>query len=565
MFPVEAAGEASRATGSGRLDDRVTGALRRADYITAGHWDDSTLSQLVRTRATEHGDRLAVVSRAGDRRRSYRDLDRDVDRVAAFLCQVGVAPGDVVAVQLPNWYETVVVGLAVLRVGAVLNPMITIYRRRELAHMLAVGNTRVIFLPEVYRGFDHATMAAELAVDLPGLLPITIADPAVDPDWFDVWLQTLPEPAALPVTRADAVSQLLFSSGTEAVPKAIMHTEQTAGFGVRSAARSLGLGPRDVVWMPSPIGHSTGANFGVRMALTHGLPLVLQDRWNAAAAADLVSAEGCTYTLAATTFLTDLVRHCSREGLRLPTLRLFGSGGAPVPAELVVAARTCGIEVMRLYGSTEVLVATWNRPSSPEAKLRETDGVPVDAVEVEVRDNDGLAVIGRPGEIVVRGPACSVGFLDDPGRTAATFDPEGWVHSGDLGVLDDSGYLRVVGRMKEIIIRGGMNIAPREVEELILRLPGVVGAVVVGVPDERLGEIGCACVVLAPDTTLTLRGLVDALRATGLAAYKLPEQLAIVSELPSTPSGKVQKHRLIDAITDPTCADRHVLLQWAGA
>lgn len=522
----------------------------RRRYEEAGWWDEATLSELVRTTASRHGDRVAVVDLEGARRRTYAELDRDADRVAAYLVQLGVVPGDVVAIQLPNWYEHVALALGVLRAGAVLNPMVTIYRRRELTHMVGAAKSKVLLTPETYRGFDHAVLGQEVCAEFPELVHLTVADPTVAPDAFDAWLAELPQ-GPLPAPRAASfVSEVLFSSGTEAAPKAIMHTEQTANAGVRTAASSLGLTDRDIVWMPSPIGHSTGFNFGLRMAFVHGLPLVLQDKWDPAVGARLVEAEQCTYTVAATTFLADLVRHCEQNSVILPSLRLFGSGGAPVPPDLVAAAARHQLTVLRLYGSTEVLVATWNRPGATPEQRQQTDGLPLDGVELEVRDESGRSIVGSPGEIFVRGPACTVGFLGDPVRTAATIDAEGWVASGDLGVLDTEGHLTIVGRKKEIIIRGGMNVAPREVEDLIASLPGIDAVAVVGLPDDRLGEIGCACVVPSPGVELTLADLVAALKEQGLASFKLPERLAVFPELPRTASGKVQKHRLLDALAE---------------
>ena len=230
-------------------------------------------------------------------------------------------------------------------------------------------------------------------------------------------------------------------------------------------------------------------------------------------------------------------------------MRLFGCGGAPVPPDLVRRALEHGVTVLRLYGSTEVLVATWNRPTSPLEKRLNTDGVAVDDVEVITRDENGAEVRNESGEVYTRGPDTCVGFFDDPERTADTFDNEGWVRSGDLTVIDDDGYLTVVGRKKEILIRGGMNVAPREVEEVILKLAQVSAVAVIGLPDERLGEIGCACVVLAPSATLSFDELTAHLRSTGLAMYKWPERLEVVPELPMTPSGKVRKHILVASFT----------------
>ncbi|HVW34753.1 MAG TPA: AMP-binding protein [Acidimicrobiia bacterium] len=537
--------------------DVVTSPERRAAFVASGAWDGTTLAGRVRRHATAAGTAPAVIDGPGGRVHAYAELDGDADRVAGHLRSLGVEPGDVVSVQLPNWYETVAIDLAVLRIGAVLNPLLPVYRANELRHMLAVGAVRVLFTPGTYRGFDHRAMVEGLRPALPALehhvtidpgggLPGARTDPSSDPGGG-------PPPPGDPA----AVSELLFTSGTEATPKAIMHTEQTTGAAVRTAARDLGLGRSDVVWMPSPIGHSTGLNYGVRMALHHGLPLVLQDRWSPEDAVILVSTHRCTYTVAATTFLADFVEAARNRRADVSSLRLFGSGGAPVPAELVTAAGAVGVNVLRLYGSTEVLVATWNRPDDPLDRRVMTDGRPLGGVEVEVRAGDGRAVVGEPGEIYVRSPATAVGFHADPVRTAATFGPGGWVRSGDLGVLGSDGHLAIVGRRKEIIIRGGLNIAPRELEDLIGALPGVAAVAVVGVPDDRLGELTCACVVPAPGAAPpTLEGIVAALREKGLASYKLPQRLELVAALPTTATGKIQKFRLRSDIRERDSSPR---------
>jgi acyl-CoA synthetase (AMP-forming)/AMP-acid ligase II len=315
---------------------------------------------------------------------------------------------------------------------------------------------------------------------------------------------------------------------------------------VRAAYADLSMTDGDVVWMPSPVGHSTGFNYGLRFALYHGLPLVLQDRWDAAAALDLVARERCTYTLAATTFLQDLVERAVATGTTLPHLTRFGCGGAPVPPRLVDAAADVGIGVLRLYGSTEVLVGSWNRPGSTTAQKRDTDGVAITGVELRVLDDGGEPVApGTPGELVTRGPNTCVGFFADPERTAAVFSPDGWVRSGDTVSITADGSLTVVGRKKEILIRGGMNIAPREIEDVLLGFPEVERAAVVGLPDERLGERTCACVVLRPGTTLDLDTVVARFEAAGVATYKWPQRLEVLAELPATASGKIRKHVIV--------------------
>lgn len=526
-----------------RIAGAVTAPERRAAYRADGLWDDETLAGRVTHWAERRPAGVAVVDDAGTH--SYAEVAADVGRVAAFLRERGVEPGSVVSIQLPNRVEAVVTAVAVQSLGAVINPLLPNYRARELTHVLETAAPRVVVTPAEYRGFDHRALVDELRAgrDVEFVHVVVDDDPGGGDVSFAEILQR--EPAPVEPGEAAAVSELIFTSGTEASPKAIMHTEQTANFSVRVAYDNLGLGADDVVWMPSPIGHSTGFNYGVRFALYHGLRLVLQDRWDGDDALALVRRERATYTLAATTFLQDLVGAAQRAGERLDCLRSFGCGGAPVPPALVRAAAEQGIGVRRLYGSTEVLVATWNRPDSPPDRQANTDGPALDHVELAVRADDGTPVpAGEPGELFVRGPNTCVGFFQDPDRTAATFSRDGWVRSGDLVTVDADGFLTVVGRKKEIIIRGGMNITPREIEELLVVFPEVERAAVVGIPDPRLGERSCACVVLTPGATLDLETTVDRLRATGLAAYKLPEHLRVLDALPTTASGKVQKHEI---------------------
>jgi acyl-CoA synthetase (AMP-forming)/AMP-acid ligase II len=524
------------------LCDVVTSPARRAAYLDAGSWDSSTLPGVVAAHATTRPDARAVVDEHGAQL-TYGTLWERAARVARFLADEGIGDGAVVSVQLPNRLDTAVVALGVLAAGAVINPLLPNYRARELAHVFETARPRAVFTPATYRGFDHEDLVA-VTVAATGVRPVhVVCDPAPGTGIALADVLARDGAGAVPPERdAAAVSELIFTSGTEATPKAIMHTEQTTNFSVRVAAEDLQVTGADVVWMPSPLGHSTGFNYGLRFALYHGIPLVLQDRWDAVVAFDVVARERCSYTLAATTFLRELVAESVRRDAPLDALRCFGCGGAPVPPALVEEADARGIHVLRLYGSTEVLVATWNRPDATRRARVNTDGTPMTGVDVEVRGGEDGP--GAPGEIFVRGPNTSVGFFADPDRTAATFD-DGWVRSGDLATLDGDRNLTIVGRKKEVIIRGGMNITPRELEDLIATFAEVAAAAVVGTPDERLGELVCACVVLQPGATLELVTVVDRLRDAGIATYKLPQCLELFGELPTTASGKIQKHEIL--------------------
>jgi acyl-CoA synthetase (AMP-forming)/AMP-acid ligase II len=536
--------------GGAGFDDVVTSPERRRAYVEAGWWDAATLPDRVEAHASAKPDGLAVVDEAGPM--TYAELADASSALAASFRERGLGTGSVVSVQLPNRREAAITAVAALSVGAVLNPLLPNYRHRELAHVVRTARPAVVVSPGVYRGTDHRALLAGVA-EAVGQEPwhLVVGDDAGARAGAQTFDEALRGPARAPLGGRDAtaVSELIFTSGTEAQPKAIMHTEQTAGFSVRVAHADLGVTDDDVVWMPSPVGHSTGFNYGLRFALHHGLPLVLQDRWDADAAIELVRAERCSYTLAATTFLQDLTETARRRGVRLDSLRLFGSGGAPVPPALVDAAAAQGIDVLRLYGSTEVLVATWNRPGSTPDQKRDTDGRAMSHVELRAVDDAGDEVpVGESGEVEVRGPNTCVGFYADPERTAATFRADGFVRSGDVVRIDGDGHLTVVGRKKEIIIRGGINITPREIEELLVAFPEVERAAVVGVPDERLGERMCACVVLRAGASLSFETMVDRLDAAGLAVYKRPERLEVVDALPMTASGKIQKHELVRAL-----------------
>lgn len=538
------------ALGADVIHESVTTAARRRSYEVGNLWDDSTLPNQVAEWAQVRGDAIAVVDANGERRRSYAQLQLDTMRLSAALAEQGIGLGDVVSVQLPNRYEAAVAALAVLSRGAVLNPLLPNYRARELCHVWSRARPQAIITPDQYRGFDHVELVAEVGAAT-GHSPwhVVVGDTGGDTQLAEILASK--QHADRVARAAGDVSELIFTSGTEAEPKAILHSEQTANFSVRVAFEDLGMSGDDVVWMPSPVGHSTGFNYGLRFALYHGLALVLQDEWDAEAAADLVAREGCTYTLAATTFLQDLLHAAERKPERTSSLRRFGCGGAPVPPELVETAEDLGICVLRLYGSTEVLVGTWNRPDAPLEKRMHTDGRAMENVEVAcVREDGTPCEVDEPGEIITRGPNTSIGLFEDPERSAAIFDTEGWVRSGDQGTLDPDGYLRVVGRLKEIIIRGGLNIAPREIEDLLMRLPEVERAAVVGVPDPRLGERSCACLVLRGDARLTLPEICNRLLADGLAKYKLPERVEVLDALPQTASGKIQKHRILEQLIE---------------
>lgn len=533
----------------------------RRHYRESGLWPQYGLGERVRHWARGRPEHIAVVDGTDGRRVTYARLADDVARVAGWLADQGVGPGDGVSVQLPNRYETVVVDVALLSLGACLNPLLPNYRRKELSHFLAVTEAKVFATPATYRGFDHAALGRALSGETPSHPVLLVVDPdapdAVHQDATSIGTALAHEPLSVfPDVDAAQVSEIIFTSGTESLPKAVMHTEETVNHSVEASLAHLGLGEDDVVWMPSPVGHSTGFNFGVRLALVAGLPVVLQDRWEPATAARLIEAERCTYTLAASTFLSDLLRAARAEGRDISSMRSFGCGGGPVATELVREAALQGVDVLRIYGSTEGLIISWNQRHSTQDKKEGTDGLPPAATEVAAWDDQGeLLATGEVGELVLRGPNVCVGFFDDPERTAATFTADGWLRSGDLGFVDEDGYVTVSGRKKETIVRGGLNIAPREIEDLLTDLPGIRDVAVIGVRDDRLGEIVGVCAVTDAGVELTMDDVLAHLATKELARYKMPQYFELLPEIPRTPTGKVRRTELsshVNATRSPT-------------
>jgi cyclohexanecarboxylate-CoA ligase len=455
-----------------------------------------------------------------------------------------------VSVQLPNWPEFVVLNFAIARVGGVLNSLMPSFRQRELRHVLGRARPRVLVVPHHWGGTDFGSMAAELATEID--IPYVVTVRGERGLTFETLAATTPVDLSDRRPDGDDVGFLVFTSGTEAMPKGVVYTHDILTFAVRSTIETLGVGPGDAILMPSPLASTTGVLNGMDMMAMLPAKLVLLERWDPVAAADLIERERCAFTFVAATFLHDLTYLPGITERDLDAFRLFACGGAPIPTVLCHdAERNLGCRVLRAYGSSESTFVVLNRPEDRSERSYVTDGRPLRAREVRIAGDDGEpAPPGTPGEILVRGPNLSVGYFDAPELNDSAFDAEGFYHSGDVGEMDEEGYLTVLGRKKEIIIRGGMNISPLEIEVVLCEHPMVSEAVLVGYPDPRLGERACAFVVPKSDPPPTLADITGFLRERGLATYKLPERLVVVDALPRSPVGKVRKTELVQQLTE---------------
>ena len=511
-------------------------------YGETGRWDGRLLDGYLDDAAARRPDGLAVVD--GDVRLDYAELRDRVARASAGLRALGVGPGEVVAMQLPNWWEALVVHFAILRLGAISNPVMPILRERDLGGVLADGGAKVLVSAAEHRGFDHGALATRLAGALPDLeRVVTVRGRRDGAMTFDDLCADDVGGEAAGGRHADDPVVLLFTSGTESRPKGAVHSHNTLGYEDRTIIELYGLDGDDVVWAPSPVAHITGVLYAFHLSTMLGAPVVLQDVWDPDRGLGLVEAERCSFVVAATPFLHGITYSDRVGAVDVSSLKTFVCGGADVPPDLIRdAERRLGVRAMRLYGSTEIPTVTSTPADAPSELRSTTDGRPIADAGVRVVDDEGADVsAGSPGRILARGPEAMLGYLH---REAQPFDAEGWFDTGDLGVLDGSGYLTVVGRAKDIILRGGENISAKEVEDLLYGHPGIADVAVVAVPDPRLTERACAVVVPRPGASLDLASIVEYLEGQSIARQKFPERLELVDELPRTPTGKVQKFRL---------------------
>ncbi|TCK21121.1 AMP-binding protein [Pseudonocardia endophytica] len=534
-----------------RYDDASIEEFRRR-----GWWKGGSAAALLDRWADETPTRRFVSD--GVVELDYASVRERARGLGAALLRAGVRPGDRVAMQLPNWAEFVVGYLAVARIGAVLVPIMTVYRKTEVGHVLRNSGAVAAITTGEFRGFDHAAMFRELKDGCPALGTLVIAraeagdgelsfDAACTTETDDAELGAFPGP--------DDAHVIVYTSGTESTAKGCVHTWNTLDFSARGLAHEVfQTRPDDVMFMPSPVAHATGLVVGVLGPLAVGSETHLLDVWEPGEGLRRIEQYRCTASATATPFVRmalDAQRDAERD---LSSMRFWLCAGAPIPTALASEFHDAfdGGVLMPLYGCTEIMAGTCCHPGDPLERRAGSDGsTALDGIRIKLVGPDGHEVpTGDEGEICYWGPGGVLGYWRDPERTAATIDSDGWHHTGDLGRSDEHGYLRVSGRLKDIIIRGGTNISAAEVEGYVAAHPAVAQVAVVAYPDERLGEKVCAVVVPKPGETPTLEGITTFLRGRDIALQKLPEKVVVVDEMPMTATGKVQKFVLRDTVRE---------------
>ncbi|MHB1125331.1 MAG: AMP-binding protein [Bacillota bacterium] len=513
-------------------------------YSLSGDWPNLTISDFMEKRLTECPDKVAVADT--NHQFTFRQINSLTGNLAASLFNMGIGKGDVVSFQLPNWYQVMVLNLAVTRLGAVINPIVPIYKDREVRFILNQAESKAMIIPANFRNFNYVEMIRRLQPDLPDLKHIIVIGEETPPGTIS--LDSLLQDRGLPLPEIkadpDNVKLLMYTSGTTAEPKGVQHTHNTLLCENLHALGFWELNSDDVAFMPSPVAHVTGFK-SLEMPLVIGCSLVLMDVWQPEKALELIEKWKCTFTVGATPFLQQLLHSPAFKQHDVGSMRMYACGGASVPPELIRETwREAGWRAFRVYGSTEAPTITLGIGKyGPLQKAAETDGMSV-GYELRIVDDAHKPVpVGHSGEIVIKGPEVFVGYRD-AALNEESFDAEGWFHTGDLGRLDNDGYLEITGRVKDIIIRGGENISAKEIEDLLHMHPGIEEAAVVAMPDLKMGEKVCAYVRLRTGKSLAFEEMVDFLASYHLARQKLPERLEIMDAFPVTASGKVKKNEL---------------------
>ena len=540
--------------------DAVLLAPRKERMLQQGLWYNKTILQSLDEAVAHVPNQEALVSFRTETKRqirfNYQDLFNTSNKIALGLKQLGVQKNDVVSCQLPNWWEFSLLYIACSRIGAVLNPLMPIFRERELEFMLQHAESKVFVVPKQYRNFDHEELANKLKAKISTLQHVIVVDGAGDNNFEQTLLshglesdQEQLKALMTHRTSPDDITQVIFTSGTTGEPKGVMHTANTLYANIIPYAERLHLSAKDVILMASPMAHQTGFMYGLIMPIELRAKVVLQDIWDVSQAVELIHQHKVSFTMASTPFLNDLANTVAEQHSQVESLKTFLCAGAPIPGPLVQKAREIlGVKVISAWGMTECGAVTLTKPEDDDERSFNTDGIDLPGVETKIVDKLGQEKpINVAGRLIIRTCSNFGGYLKRPHLNDT--DADDWFDTGDIAYKDEQGYIRISGRKKDVIIRGGENIPVAEIESLLYKHPDIAIVALVAYPDERMGEKACAIIKLKEHAqSLQLAEMVDFLKQHQITNQYLPERLEIWDEIPMTPSGKIQKFKLRDMI-----------------
>lgn len=524
-------------------------------YYEQGYWTEKTVNDIWNDRVAAHPDREYISDDMGVRL-TYAEIDDKAARLASWLREQGIQNGDVVTFQMPPWSEFAILYVACLKVGAVIHPLAVTFNGEDLVYAMNLVESKAFIAPTFHHKTNFEDQIFSVVERIPSLPinAIAVHDKTVDAksattlkEIFEKYEPYTGEAGS----KSDEVVLILSTSGTTGRPKAVLITHNALLFSERAFSTGLGLTKDDVMFMPAPLNHATGFNHGLITPLLLGGRVVVAHHFNPEEAINQMNREGVTWSMGATPFIYDMLNTADSIDLDFESLKLYICGGAPVPGSMVERAASHDVVLCECYGSTESCPHLF----VPPAKALEWDGawsgVAPEGIEVKVVDEFGNEVPhGEQGEELSRGPHMFAGYLKNPEATASELSDDGWFSSGDLCYMDDEHRIRINGRKKEILIRGGINISANEVDENLMGCPGVGDHATIGLPDDRLGERICTFIVLEDPHAErpTLDSIADYLTAKGIAKRLWPEHIEFIDEIPHTESGKVKRHQLADEL-----------------
>lgn len=527
-------------------------------YEKLGYWKSETLLDRWNTAVKKFGDKEFVADDHGNRQ-TYTQMDSDADALASYLEKMGLCSGDVVTFQITPRYEFVAVLFACLKIGAVPAPLGMCFVDDELKGLLSMLGSRLHITVSSYRGRDRIAMMREIGRALPALGPSAFVCTAPEDESefpsdsgnIAKILASGEKPVNYSHAGPNDIALILCTSGTTKGSKAAMFTHNNIIYSEEVFNKTFGLTEDDSIFMPAPLSHATGLHHGIISPMLRGGKLILQERFKCDEAVKIMNTEKCTYSMGATPFIYDILKQLEENGGDLPFMRFYICGGAPVPSELVTRAwNEFNILVCECYGSTESVPHVCVAPDDCLNNNGKWSGRAMGNIEVRVVDRSRKPVPpGVIGEEASRGANVFVGYLNAPQLTNAVLDDDGWFYSGDLCIQDTKGNIKIIGREKDIIVRGGENLNSNDINDNLEGCPGICDHAVIGMPDERLGERICAFVVLDGSVeTVTKENLISYLIGKKVHKRHWPERVEIIDKIPRTESGKVKKYLLAEEL-----------------
>ncbi|MCM8710931.1 medium-chain fatty-acid--CoA ligase [Clostridium sp. SYSU_GA19001] len=518
-------------------------------YEKMGYWGKETLLDYWNDSVKKYGNKEFVVDDKGYRY-TYKEIDEKAAIIASYFIQSGIKPSDVISFQLPVCIEFVLVTIACMKVGAIINPIGMCYREEEISYLLNLIGSKIFLCPTFYHKTDYEELIMSIRAKIKNLQNIILLDNFKEKSSNTITLKeilTTFSPIEYGVKMdSNDVAVILCTSGTTGGAKGVMLTHNNIIFSESYFNKELGLTEDDIMFMPAPLNHATGFHHGIIAPMLIGAKVVLQLKFNSKEAIKLINLEKCTYSMGSTPFIYDILKEIKEEGGCLNSLKFYLCGGAPVPGDMVKKAYEYGIKLCEVYGSTESVPHVFVRPNETLDLMGTTSGRAMEGVEVRVVDENRQEVpIGVIGEEVSRGPNVFVGYINDRKTTDNVLDDEGWFYSGDLCTRDEKGNIKIIGRKKDMIVRGGENLNSNLISEYVSGCPKIKDQAVIGMPDERLGERICVYVVLKEtESTIELKDILEYMKQKKIPKRFWPERLEVIDKIPRTDSGKVKKNLL---------------------